>query len=310
MSYLPTDNHIRKPETGRYQYFRETRLWPLADNLNYEQWLANFSDGIEKEIALHILDFFTYIPDCMVNQMLATVIGKCGYYFKHHRRTWDDNSFKNDCWYSFIPGEDLKPTDSGYLFNRKLRDIIHIPEQQIIAYPILLDRLAESKNQNVILVDDFVGSGQQACIAWNMQEETTQKTLQELANKNNHKIIYAPLIVNYIGEREIQKHCQGLALTFIHLLTSSDSLSAPDCPCWKGDKSLYNQAMDLIVKKSACLGIPTSPNGHYTTIDTMGFHKQGLALAFEHGMPDACPPIFYWETANWKPLIKKVYQRP
>lgn len=36
--------------------------------------------------------------------------------------------------------------------------------------------------------------------------------------------------------------------------------------------------------------------------DVMGFAKQGLALAFHHGIPDACPAFFYWNTENWKPL--------
>ena len=224
MARLSTD--IRDTEIGRYQYFRETHLWPLAESLNYEQWLANFSNGTEKEIALRILDFFTYIPDCMVNQMLATVIGKCGYYFKRYRGSWDDNDFKKNCLYSFIPGEDLKPTDSGYLFNRKLRDILHIPERQIIAYTALQKSMAQKQNLNIILVDDFVGSGQQTCVAWNMQkDETTQQTLQELALKNNHKIVYAPLIVNHIGQEKIQKDCHGLDLTFIHRLNQSYSLS-------------------------------------------------------------------------------------
>jgi len=35
---------------------------------------------------------------------------------------------------------------------------------------------------------------------------------------------------------------------------------------------------------------------------------QGLAISFDHGAPDAIPPIFYWKE-NWTPLIKKEYSR-
>lgn len=66
--------------------------------------------------------------------------------------------------------------------------------------------------------------------------------------------------------------------------------------------------MKLIERKSLDLGIPFT--GGSDVIDVQGYKQQGLALAFAHGMPDACPPIFYWETSTWKPLMNKVYQRP
>ena len=28
--------------TERYKFFRDTQVWPLANDFNYEQWLANF----------------------------------------------------------------------------------------------------------------------------------------------------------------------------------------------------------------------------------------------------------------------------
>ena len=50
----------------------EFGLW--QNGFNYEQWLANFEKGRELNIAWRILDYFTFIPDCYTNQMLATVI--------------------------------------------------------------------------------------------------------------------------------------------------------------------------------------------------------------------------------------------
>ena len=296
-------------DTERYKYYRETQLWPLADDLNYEQWLDNFAEGEEKDIARRILDFFIYIPDKLINQMLATVIGKCGYYFKRQRGAWTDNDFKTNCWYSFVPGEELKPTDSGYVFNRKLRDKLHIPEERIINYSELQEKLAISTNQNVILVDDFVGSGHQTLVAWTLRRyKTTNKSLQETAADNNHCVVYSPLIVNQKGYETIINNCHGLGLVYIHLLNNQYCLFDKDCPCWGGDDSIYQKAIKLIEDKSVALKIPHT--GGANPIDFKGYQEQGLAIAFEHGMPDACPPIFYWETANWKPLIKKVYSRP
>lgn len=294
--------------TERYKFFRDTQVWPLANDFNYEQWLANFEKGRELNIALRIMDYFTFIPDCYINQMLATVIGKCGYYFKRQRGTWTDNDFKNNCWYSFVPGEEHKPTDSGYVFNRKLRDNIRIPENRFVDYIDLNSMLLSSTNQNVILVDDFVGSGHQTLVAWKSKYPKTIKSLQEIAISNNHKVIYAPLIVNYKGYNKIVNDCGGLGLVFIYYLNEACSLFNKNCPCWGGDEVLFQDAVKLIYEKSIALGIPDT--GGADVIDVKGYDKQGLALAFEHGMPDACPPFFYWESAEWKPLIKKVYSRP
>jgi hypothetical protein len=39
--------------------------------------------------------------------------------------------------------------------------------------------------------------------------------------------------------------------------------------------------------------------------DWQGFHKLGLALAFQHCVPDATLPLFYWEHNEWHPLIRR-----
>lgn len=293
----------------KFNYFRYTQTWPLANDLNYEQWLANFAEGDERNIAHRILDYFIYFPDSHINQMLATVIGKCGYFFKQQRGAWSDSDFKNNCWYSFVPGEELRPTDSGYVFNRKLRDIIHIPENRIVDFNTLCSELAMTTNHNVILVDDFVGSGHQTWVAWTQQKfPPANESLQKITKDNNHIVIYAPLIVNEIGYEKIINDCLGLGLTFIYFLDKESSLFDKNCPCWNGDDVLYQKGVELIIEKSSKLGIPSS--GGAKVIDVKGYREQGLALAFEHGMPDACPPFFYWENDEWKPLVKKVYSRP
>lgn len=291
----------------RYRLYRNTQLWPLADELNYEQWLSNFADGEEQLIAQHILDFFIYFPDGLINQMMSTVIGKCGYYFKQQRGSWSDADFKSNCWYSFIPGEDQKPTDSGHLFTRKLRDVLHIPEDRIISFTDLLNQLNKTKNQNVVLVDDFVGSGHQTWVAWVFPDSTIGKSFQNITIDNNHKVVYAPLIVNHKGYDKIRNDCSDLELKYVHMLTKQYSIFEQDCPCWNGDVNLFKKAVLLLENKSKALGIPFTNGAHVN--DVKGYGEQGLAIAFAHGIPDACPPIFYWETEEWKPLMKKVYPR-
>ncbi len=55
---------------SKLSYFRKLQLWPIANELDYENWLANFQTDEDKEIAAQILDFFIFIPDNMVNKFL------------------------------------------------------------------------------------------------------------------------------------------------------------------------------------------------------------------------------------------------
>lgn len=291
------------------KYYRDIRLWPLSDEFNYDQWLANFQEGEERDIAMRILEFFTYFPDAIINQMLITVIGKCGYFLKSYKPDWTHDMFKSDCYYSYIPGEDPNPTDSGHIFARKLRDVVGIPESQLFEFQPLLSKIKQEHNKIIILVDDFVGSGNQVFEAWNNSaDEFTALSLKELVEQNGHTVIYAPLIVNYPGFNNISDNCKGLHMAYIHLLGMESNIFNESCPCWEGSKDLFERGMAVLTRINERLHIPNT--GGDKVIDAKGFHEQGLALSFAHGMPDACPPFFYWETETWKPLVKKVYQRP
>ena len=292
----------------KYRFFQEVQLWPYSRDLNYESWLKNFTDGEEQEIASRILNFFVYIPEQLVNQLLVSVFSKCGAYFKRVDESWVHKSFKDNCWYSFIPGESPNPTDSGNFFSRKLRDVIGIPEDRILDFSNLILKLETSISyENVILVDDFVGSGAQCDNAWNKQRYGKNlSTLSEIANAGGHHIIYAPLLMNYMGYDRIKRKCNSLELAYIHKLGPEYNLFSKECPCWESNEKLYRKGIDLILRKSEEIGIKSSFG--CSVIDIKGFGCQGLALAFAHGMPDACPPFFYW-TQNWIPLIKKYYHR-
>ena len=243
--------------------------------------------------------------------MLRTVVGRCGYYFSYKDPKWNHNSFKNNCWYSFIQGENPNHvTDSGYIFTRKLRDELDISDTQIIKFDALFKKLENysSTPQNVILVDDFVGSGAQTDEAWNTHRLGNYgMTLNELQSRYHHRIIYAPLIVNDIGLERINDCCPNLHLEYIHHLGPEFNLFNVDGVCWASDKNLYGKFLAMMNRIASEQNIPIKNGNHVN--DMQGFAQQGLSLAFSHGIPDACPAFFYWNTATWKPLKKRPYHR-
>lgn len=300
---------IIKETKTRAEYFQTVHAWPLNDKLDYNGWLSNFQDKNELKIACMLLDFFIYYPDLMVNHMLKTAIGNAGYQLSRAISDWQHTDFHDRCIYSFIPGESQNPTDSGRIFLRKLRDELGIPESRIIEYNDIPEALEKAKRQTpVILVDDIIGSGAQCDKAWNDNKfEYNGKTLKEISENNGHVFAYSPLIVNYIGFHRIIKKCSNLILTPTHILGVEYNLFKEDCFCWKGDLGLFNEGVNFILDKSKSLGIPITGGNHPQ--DAMGFGGQGLALAFEHSVPDAIPSFFYWCVDGWVPLLKKTYQR-
>ena len=111
-----------------------------------------------------------------------------------------------------------------------------------------------------------------------------------------------------IGFERIIRNCSGLGLEYIYLLTEEYNLLNVNCPCWQGDKVKYNRFIDLLREVANKENIPQT--GGYHVNDMFGFGRQGLAIAFSHGIPDACPAFFYWDSPTWKPLIKRPYHRP
>ncbi len=296
-----------KETTERARFFQNVHAWPLSNDLNYEGCLNNFKTDEDKRIACLILDFFTYYPENMVEQMLKTSVGQAGHTLSKEFSDWKHTDFNTRCLYSAIPGERPNPADSGNFFARILRNL-GVPEDNIIDYKVLPDRLAIlNKPTPVIFVDDFVGSGVQVDTAWNITLCNNGKTLSEIATNGSHVFLYTPLIMNSSGYYHIKNNCKGLHLSAPHILGGEYNLFNSNCICWKNDDSLYKAGEELILRKGRELGIP-STDGAATT-DIKGYGKQGLAIKFAHGAPDAVLPFFYWCHDNWVPLFNKPYER-
>lgn len=289
----------------KFNFYQDIQLWPINSDFNYSGWLGNFSKE-EQELAAMILDFFVYFPDHIINQLFRTVVGRAGYFFRRYDSTWCNNSFSDNCLYSLIPGEEKNVSDSGYTYLQKVRDVLGIPQERLVDFDKLILLLnAATTPQNVILTDDFVGTGNQCNVAWNYSRFTSIPSLNEIVRNKGHRIIYVPLIVNERGENCIKGLCDGLALEYAYKLGPEWNLFVPECPCWQGDNGKYKEGVALIKEKCRAIGI-SDDNG---VCSTRGFRGQGLALGFSHGIPDACPGFFFKKTEDWVPLKVKHLKR-
>jgi hypothetical protein len=306
---MAQNDPIKKTTLERAKFFQSVQVWPLTEDMNYSGWLNNFKTDNDKMLACLILDFFTYYSAKIVNNMFVASIGRAGSKLLKLFPDWKHSDFYDRCIYSYIPGEVPNISDSGFNFARKLKDVGEIPEEQLVEFRDIPETLERFKKPvPVILVDDFIGSGEQCSKAWNKNKfKYNNKTLKEISEKDKHVFVYAPLIVNHIGFKRIQKDCPSLILTPTHILGPEYNLFDPTCFCWKNQPDLYAAGIELILRKSGEIGIPSTAGRDPQ--DEKGFWEQGLALRFEHGAPDAIPSFFYWCHENWTPLFKKSYTR-
>lgn len=167
-----------------------------------------------------------------------------------------------------------------------------------------LESLRKQPHQNVVFVDDFVGSGEQFVDMWEQIHQLSDawasfKSLALSSGARSIGFYYVPLICAERGRDHIAEKCPQVKLLPAHVLAPSYSALAADSVIWR--KDMAADGPKFIEKVSARAGLRDldGEEGCWR-----GYRRLGLALAFEHGAPDATLPIFTVANDNWHPLIK------
>lgn len=94
----------------------ESGLW-VRDKVRYRAWLSNFDDG-EQAVAAVLLDNFVYFSDELTDRLLRGAFA---------RLRASLGSRVDDAVFAPVESEDPKPTDSGNIMCRKLRQQLPPP---------------------------------------------------------------------------------------------------------------------------------------------------------------------------------------
>jgi hypothetical protein len=206
-------------------------------------------------------------------------------------RRWRD--FLSEVLVTPVQGEDNNISDSGRVFGRKARQVLGIGEEHLHE-PQDAAHLAKLNGRPLVLIDDFVGSGEQMIEMW----ETLG--LESVA-KAGVPIYYAPALATAYGAQNIIACCDGLHLSAGQVIPRECSATERDSILWPAGKG--EEYLKVVRQASLRAGIPDT-NGK-SVDDWQGFHNLGLALAMHGSIPDATLAIFRWECNGWNPLIKR-----
>jgi hypothetical protein len=283
------------------------QVWPTTNQIDPEGWLDNFRKN-EKPFALNLLANFLYYSDPLVDCLfLQAFLNLSRGLSRSPNAQADWKAFCDDATCTLVTGETPSPTDSGYTFARKARQVLGIAEERVLDTRAALERIVSGATRNVIFVDDFVGSGNQFVETWRRLYDVGAIKLnfaRAAAKLPDVRFFYCAAIMGERGAAHIANVAPRVTLSAGHVLPSSYSWVDPTSSLWA--PPFLSGGAEFIRQASLRAGIPDRLGA---TQDWRGYAGLGLGLAFEHSVPDATLPLFYWEGQgggrHWHPLVKR-----
>jgi hypothetical protein len=287
---------------AKCNYFVDVQLWPIHSHIDPERWLSNFKPE-EMNHAVQLLYAFMYYSEPLINEMFVAAFQGLSREIMSHspsllnvRAAW--RTFVDSVMVTHVTGEIPNNTDSGYIFVRKARQLLGIPEERILNNQEVLLQLYNHGPQPVIFVDDFVGSGDQFITTWERQvslPNSVTVSFKKLASRRGSQFFYCPTLCTQSGYERLERECPGVVVNPAHIISNRYSAFAADSLIWPPE--LLPTASDFIREASIRAGIHR--------ISWRGYNDLGLAVAFLHSVPDATLPIIYWNENGWNPLIQR-----
>ncbi|MDI9257951.1 phosphoribosyltransferase-like protein [Flavobacterium sedimenticola] len=292
----------------KVHFYIESKFWSKLDNDTLHKWLNNFKSTDEKYCAAKLLDRLVYYSEEDIVRLLE--FGFNEIVLKRYVLELElENDFKvsnydilkfRNKFYSksvIVPLLSNKnPSESSLAMTRYLTNDLGFPESRILDITNLSGEVLKNAN-NLIIIDDFIGSGTQIFDFWNvtkMKIDDTEYTINKI------KSLYPKLEIEYLclvctEEGYLNFHTKntavGLKITYCEKLANKFRVF--------GSTSVYFDRDEVQENKSIIEGL-CDKNG----ISLLGYQGLDYAIAFHHDIPDSSLPLFYKQTENWNPLFR------
>ena len=285
---------------GKCSSFVDFQLWPIRSMMDPEGWLHNFTSH-EQEYAHHLLNSFLYYSEPLMRALFIAGFQNISSTRRHAARLYHPEQlawreFCDNLIVTYVTGEIPNPTDSGFLFARMARQFLGIGEGRIVDPRDALRALSMGRQRPILFVDDFVGSGEQFISTWRRPYDigaAGHLSFESYARSNSGDYYYCPLLCTSDGAQAIARSCPSVQVSPGNWLTPRYSALHPNSLVWP--EHLRATGPTFVLTASQRAGIPDTDGGQN---DWRGFHRLGLSIAFQHSVPDATLPLFYWTAAG------------
>lgn len=283
------DNSLR-----RFKILGRIAAWDPGLETAAARWLDNFDDS-DRPAAKDLLDAFVYVDATSIDTMfraafgsLAPIICSAGNYAG---ATVEWQQFLRSVLVTFPTGMYPNPSDSGYLFERKARQIMELDESQLVEPSTAICQLQQNGGP-IVFVDDIIGSGQQFLDTWRRPYSLggSEHAFEDIASGID--VYFVPLFCTREGAERILAEVPDLILMPLHWLDGRYRANDPNSLVWSN--VAYSEGVRVVEDYSRRVGI-NNPWGH---------GDLGLCLGFAHAIPDLTVPLFYCEEDDWSPLVR------
>jgi hypothetical protein len=245
--------------------------YPVTEG-RVERWLTQF-DGAHHDVAARVLDAVDFIGQDQIAAIFRRILAMLPGWSRNRRKrrgTWRFAPFSGSTGESgdsmlhcFRVANDL---------DSRMHDNLFIHRSEIVAA-----RLTPA--DTLVLVDDFSGTGQQACGSWEM--------FQELLGGGPR--VYLLLVSAAVDALHQIKSRTGLRAVCGHQLTDEDNIFHACCTHFNATEKdallAYCQRAD-----------PSHPRGHGNC---------GFLVVFAHRCPNNTIPVLNVTSAQWEGLFRR-----
>lgn len=278
-------------------------IWPRG-KIEYRGWLANF-DRPDRPLAVQMLSRFTFLSHALVDRLFVSAFHDVSNLIKVDQPGFQG---RQDAWRRFcadalvvpVMGEKPNPSDSGWGFTRKARQLIGIAEANLLQPRDAVDALTRGSTAPIVFVDDFVGSGDQFLRTWRRRHDTARgpQSFETLAR--SAPAFYCNVFMTQYGKNRIQRGAPSVRLVTGNTIPSDHNHVGFGSSIWPKERVM--SGMRLARRVGHLLGY-TERNGGLR--DWRGYHRLGLGIAMEDSVPDANLPLFFEDANGWQPLVRR-----
>lgn len=275
--------------------------WPRK-KVDYRSWLDNF-DHADRPLATIMLSRFTFLSHQLVDQLFITAfqnisneVAPPGASFDERSRLW--HRFCDKVVVVPVMGENPNPSDSGWGFARKARQLLGISEDRLLGPGQAAAAMIEEPDRPIVFVDDFVGSGAQFLRTWRRVHPTALGPRSIASLPHRGSIHYCNVMMTEYGRDRLVAGAAGVSLVTGNLIPRSHNYACLGSAMWPRGLAIRGAALARRIGNQ--LGFTESDG---SLRDWRGFHRLGLGIALEDSVPDANLPLFFSNANGWRPLV-------
>lgn len=287
-----------------FDFLLHTHQWSNITSVEYNQWLSNF-DGIPdgQYIACRLLNRLLYYSDKDIKKLLVDAIN-------------DVYSQQVVLPLQLSKGFSSLPSENEYEINASIKKTLFIPltiwGDPGASGPYIMRCIhnyykprvqacyvSEIVNSEVIpydriiIVDDFVGSGEQFSDFWENAEIRDGTLLRKWCQDHKIQATYLALIGYKKTLLDLQSHFDDIHISFAETLDESHRIFAPNGLCWENVEE-QERVQQLLKTELDKFGIKL-----------LGFRDLDFAVAVHDTIPDWSLPLLYKNINGWNMLIER-----